>query len=82
MNACDHLKQKLETQIASDTHNHSESEVTDSCESTKNVQDDKEKDVTDVTGSKEVMGGSDHSQNEFPHKNIDIMLGHMVSSFT
>jgi hypothetical protein len=30
------------------------------------------KDVTDVTGPKEVMGGSEHSQNEFPHKNIDM----------
>jgi hypothetical protein len=38
----------------------------------KNVLDDIEKDVTDVTGPKEVMGGSEHSQNEFPHKNIDM----------
>jgi hypothetical protein len=38
----------------------------------KNVPDDIEKDVTDVTGPKEVMGGSEHSQNEFPHKIIDM----------
>jgi hypothetical protein len=44
----------------------------DSCESSRNVPDDIEKDVTDVTGPKEVMGGSEHSQNEFPHKNIDM----------
>ncbi len=71
MNACDHSKQGLETQIASETHNDSKSEITDSCESSKNVPDDIEKDVTDVTGPKAVMGGSEHSQNEFPHKNID-----------
>jgi hypothetical protein len=72
MNACDHSKQGLETQIASETHNDPESEVTDSCESSKNVPDEIEKDVTDVTGPKEVMGGSEHSQNVFPHKNIDM----------
>jgi hypothetical protein len=72
MNACDHSKQGLETQIASEIHYDPESEVTDSCESFKNVQDDIEKDVTDVTGQKEVMGGSEHSQNEFAHKNTDM----------
>ncbi len=35
----------------------------------KNVLDDIEKVVTDGTGPKEVMGGSEHSQNEFVHKN-------------
>jgi hypothetical protein len=35
MNACDHSKQRLETQIASETHNDSKSEVTDSCKSSK-----------------------------------------------
>ncbi len=55
MNACDHHKQGLETQIASETHIHPKSEVTDNCESSKNVQDTIEKDVTDVTGSKEFM---------------------------
>jgi hypothetical protein len=35
MNACDHSKQGLETQIASETHNDPKSEVTDSCESSK-----------------------------------------------
>jgi hypothetical protein len=34
------------------------SEVIDGCESAKNVLDDIEKDDTDVTGQKEVMGGS------------------------
>jgi hypothetical protein len=72
MKACDHSKQGLETQIASETHNHPESEVTYSCESYKNAPDDIEKDVTDVTGPKAVMGGSEHSQNEFPHENIDM----------
>jgi hypothetical protein len=72
MNACDHSKQGLESQIASETHNDPESEVTDSCESSKNVTDEIEKDATDVTGPKEVMCGSEHSQNEFSHKNIDM----------
>jgi hypothetical protein len=72
MNACDHSKQGLETQIASETHNHPESEVTDSCDSSKNVQNDIEKDVTDITGQNEVMGGSEHSQKEFPYMNIDV----------
>jgi hypothetical protein len=72
MNVCDHSKQGLETQIASKTHNDPGSEVTGSCESSKNVTDDIEKDVTDVTGLKEVMGGSEHSQDEFPQKNIDM----------
>ncbi len=35
INACDHSKQGLETQIASETHNHPKPEVTDSCESSK-----------------------------------------------
>ncbi len=72
MNACDHSKQGLETQITSKTHNDPASEVTDSCKSSKNETNDIEKDVTDVTGPKEVMGGSEYSQNEFPHGNIDM----------
>jgi hypothetical protein len=72
MNACDHSKQGLETQIASETHDDPKSEVTDGCESSKNVPDDIEKDVTDVIGPKEVMGGSEPSQNEFPHNNVDM----------
>jgi hypothetical protein len=71
MNACDHSKQGLDTQIASETHNDPEVGVTDACESSKNVPDDIEKVVTDV-GPKEVMSGSEHSQNEFAHKNNDI----------
>jgi hypothetical protein len=35
MNACDHSKQGLETQIASETHKDPVSEVTDECESSK-----------------------------------------------
>jgi hypothetical protein len=66
MNACDHSKQGLETQIASETHNDPKSEVTDRCESSKNVPDDEEK---DVTGRKEVMGVSEHFQNEFAYEN-------------
>jgi hypothetical protein len=38
----------------------------------KKVPDDIEKDVTGVTGPKAVMGGSEHSQNEFPHNNVDM----------
>jgi hypothetical protein len=72
MNACDHSKQGLETQIVSETHNDPESEVTDGCESSKNIPDDIEKDVTDVIGSMEVMGGSEHSHNELSHDNIDM----------
>jgi hypothetical protein len=72
MNACDHSKQGLETQITSETHNDPKSETTDGCEPSKNVPDDISKDVTDVTGSKEVMGGSNHSEYKFSHKNIDM----------
>ncbi len=50
MNACDHSKQGLETQIASKTQKVPVSEVTDGCESSKNKPDDIEKDVADVTG--------------------------------
>jgi hypothetical protein len=46
--------------------------VTDVCESSKNVPDDIEKVVTYGTGPKEVMGGSEHSQNEFAHENNDM----------
>jgi hypothetical protein len=63
MNACDHSIQGLETQIASETHNDPESEVKDGCESSRNVPDDIDKDVTDVIGSMEVMGKSEHSKN-------------------
>jgi hypothetical protein len=33
--------------------------------------DDIEKDVTNVTGQKEVMGGSVQVENQFSHDNID-----------
>ncbi len=72
MNACDHSKQGLETQIASETHNDPESEVKDGCESSKNVPDDIDNYVTDVIGSMEGMGETEHSQNEFSCDNIDI----------
>ncbi len=62
MNACDHSKQGLETQIASKTLNDPEVGVTDACEYSKNVPDDIEKVVTDGTGPNEVMGGSEYSQ--------------------
>jgi hypothetical protein len=71
MNACDHSKQGLETQITSETHNDPELEVRDGCESSKNVPDDIDKDVTDVIGTMEVMGENEHSQNKFSHNNID-----------
>jgi hypothetical protein len=38
----------------------------------RNVPDDIEKVVTDGTGPKEVMGGSEHSKNEFADKNNDM----------
>jgi hypothetical protein len=69
--ACDHAKQGLETQIASDNHKDPVSKVIDGCESAKNVLDDIEKDVTNVTGQKEVMGGSVQVENQFSHDNID-----------
>ncbi len=53
-------------------HNGPKSEVTVGCEFSKNVPDDSEKNVTDVIGPKEVIGGSEPSQNEFPHKTIDM----------
>jgi hypothetical protein len=72
MNAYHHSKQGLETQIASETHIDPEVRVTDCCESSKNVPDDIENNVTDGTGPKEVMGGSEHSQNAFAHENNDM----------
>jgi hypothetical protein len=72
MNACDHSKQGLETQVVSETHNDLKSEVTDGCESSKNLPDDLEKDVTDVIGPKKVMGGSEPSQNELPHDYVNM----------
>jgi hypothetical protein len=69
--ACDHDKQGLETQIASDNHKDLVSEVKDGCESAKNVLDDIEKDDNDVTGQKEVMGGSLQVENRFSPDNID-----------
>jgi hypothetical protein len=44
MNACDHSNQGLETQIASENIYDPDSEVTDGCESSKNVPDDIDKD--------------------------------------
>ncbi len=43
----------------------------DGCQSAKNILDDIEKDDTDVTGWKEVMGGSVQVENQFSHDNID-----------
>jgi hypothetical protein len=37
----------------------------------KNVLDDIEKDVTDATGQKEIMGESVQVENQFSHENID-----------
>jgi hypothetical protein len=61
--ACDHAKQGIETQIASDNHTDSVSKGTDGCESAKNELDDIENDDTDVTGQNEVMGGSVQVEN-------------------
>jgi hypothetical protein len=47
------------------------SEGIDGCESAKNEPNDIEKDDTDVTGQKEVMGGSVQVDNQFSHDNID-----------
>jgi hypothetical protein len=46
-------------------------EVTDGCESAKNVLDVIKKDVTDATGQNEVMGGSVQVENRFSYGNID-----------
>ncbi len=70
-NAYDHAKQGLETQIASDNHKDPMSEVIDGCQSAKKILDDIEKDDTDVTGQKKVMGGSVQVENQFSHDNID-----------
>ena len=69
--ACDHAKQGLKTQIASDNHKDPVSEVIDGCESAKNVLDDIEKDDNDITGQKEGIGGSAQTENQFSHDNID-----------
>ncbi len=69
--ACDHAKQGIETQIASENHKDSVSEGIDGCESAKNVLDDIEKDDTDVTGQKEDMGGSLQVETQISHDNID-----------
>ncbi len=61
--AWNHAKQGLETQITSDKYKDPVSEVIDGSESAKNVLDDIEKDDTDVTGQKEVMGGSVQGEN-------------------
>ncbi len=47
------------------------SEVTDGCESAQNVLYNIEKDATDGTGQKGVMGGSVQVENRFSHDNID-----------
>ncbi len=47
------------------------SEGIDGYESAKNELDDIEKDDTDVTGQKEVIGGSVQVENQFSHDNID-----------
>jgi hypothetical protein len=69
--ACDHAKQGMETQIASDNNTDSVSEGLDGCESAKNVLIDMVKDDTDVTGQKEIIGGSVQVENQFSHDNID-----------
>jgi hypothetical protein len=69
--ACDHAKQGIEIQIASDNYTGSVSDGIDGCESAKNEPDDIEKDDTDVTGQNEVMGGSVQVENQFSHDNID-----------
>ncbi len=69
--ACDHSKQGLETQIASETHKDPVSGVTGGCESAKNLLDNIEKDVANATGQKEVMGGSVQVENQFSPDNID-----------
>ncbi len=69
--ACDHAKQGIETQIASDNHMDAVTEGIDGCESAENEPDDIEKDDTDVTGQNEVMGGTVQVENQFLHDNID-----------
>jgi hypothetical protein len=42
MDACDHFKQRLESEIAPETQNDSESEVTDGCDTSKSALDENE----------------------------------------
>ncbi len=65
--ASDNAKQGLKTQIASDNHKDPVSEVIDGCESAKNVQDDIEKDVTDVVRPTKV-GNAINDGNWIPSK--------------
>ncbi len=78
MNANDQYKQGPETDIGTDNPKRPEFEGTDGDNvgtdviSPQEGASDDESDEPPVLPQKEVMGGSEHSQREFTHKNNDI----------
>ncbi len=76
MNANDQSKHQPEPKIGTENPNGPESEGTDGGEISINVPGDYVGTdvafVTDGTGPKEVMGGSEDSKNEFAHENNDM----------
>ncbi len=76
MNANDQSKHQPEPEIGTENPNGPKSEGTDGGDTSINVPGDYVGTdaifVTDGTGPKEVMGGSDHSKNKFAHKNNDM----------
>ncbi len=76
MNANDQSKNQPEPKIGTENPNGPESEGTDGGDTSVNVPGDYVGTdvifVTDGTGSKEVMGGSEHSKNDFAHENNDM----------
>jgi hypothetical protein len=76
MNANDQSKHQPEPEIGIENPNGPESEGTDGDYTSTNVPGDYIGTdvvfVTDGTGPKEVMGGSEHSKNQFAHKNNDM----------
>ncbi len=76
MNANDQSKHKPEPKIGTENPKGAESEGTDGGDTSINVPGDYVGTdvicVTDGTGPKEVMGGIEHSKNEFAHENNDM----------
>jgi hypothetical protein len=76
INANDQSKHQPKPKIGTENPNGPESEGTDGGDTSINVPGDYVRTdvnfVTDGTGSKELMGASKHSKNEFSHKNNDM----------
>ena len=74
-NANDQSKHQLDPKISTEITEGPESECKDGGDTSINVPGDYVGtdviSVTDGTGPKEVLGGSEHSKNEFAHKNND-----------